>query len=237
MVLAYLFLGFLLMVGLVAAARWLVAADPAVLARAVRILAVGCGVAGVLLLIFYGRGGLVLTAVALMLPLGMRWLARRQRLRAAAGPSPAQASRVETATLEMILDHDSGRMSGRVRAGRFQGRNLNAMTLEELRELLADCAETDPQSVALLEAYLDREHGSAWREAADAAAGGGAPPRGGMTESEALQVLGLKPGASREEIKEAYRQLLLKLHPDHGGSSYLAAQIIRARDILLGSSS
>ncbi len=61
------------------------------------------------------------------------------------------------------------------------------------------------------------------------------PDRSGpMSREEALEVLGLDDGASREEIKKAYRRLMDGLHPDHGGSDYLAAKINQARDILLG---
>jgi curved DNA-binding protein CbpA len=44
----------------------------------------------------------------------------------------------------------------------------------------------------------------------------------------------LQPGASREDIQAAYRRLIQRVHPDHGGSSYLAARLNQARDVLLG---
>lgn len=70
-----------------------------------------------------------------------------------------------------------------------------------------------------------------------ASAGGSRPgprPRGGMSRDEALEVLGLKPGASREDIHAAYIRLMRAAHPDRGGSDWLASRINQARDVLLG---
>ncbi len=69
------------------------------------------------------------------------------------------------------------------------------------------------------------------------AQGGPRQPRGapsGMSREDAYAVLGLAPGASETMIREAHRRLMAKLHPDRGGSDYLAAQINQARDVLLG---
>ena len=58
-------------------------------------------------------------------------------------------------------------------------------------------------------------------------------PRGSMTKAEALEVLGLKPNASKQDIIDAHRKLISKLHPDRGGSDYLAAQINLAKKTLM----
>ena len=89
----------------------------------------------------------------------------------------------------------------------------------------------------LFAAYFDRR-APGWREYAqgNAGAGDGTRPssRSKMTEEEAYQVLGIQPGASVEDIGRAHRSLMKKLHPDKGGTTYLAARINEAKDVLLG---
>ena len=141
-------------------------------------------------------------------------------------------SRVRSAFVEMELDHDTGAMRGRILAGPHEGDTLDALDVATLIGLLA---EIDEESRALLMAYLDRRE-PRWREHAqgDAAAGQGRRRSSGkMTEEEAYQILGLKPGASADEIGRAHRALMKKLHPDQGGSTYLAARVNEAKDVLL----
>ena len=153
--------------------------------------------------------------------------------RGSGGGTAGRTSKVVTEHLEMELDHDSGAMQGRVLKGFFAGRALSDLRPVELAHLWQDCRFADPQSAQLVEAYLDRVHPS-WRE--DMARQDGEAPKGAdgrMTRKEALDILGLKAGASHDEVRAAHRALMLKLHPDRGGSTYLAAKINEAKDVLL----
>lgn len=224
-------LGVVALLLLLWAASAFIKADPKEVARALRWIG---GVAALLLagfLLFRG-------AVAVAIPLGafglglLGWTsfwptpfgARTQK-------STGQVSRVRTAFLEMELDHDTGRMNGHVLAGSYQGASLDALDRATLTKLLS---EVDPDSRDLLTAYLDRRE-PGWREDAHRDEGAGARPGGAgkMTEEEAYQILGLQPGASIEEIRRAHRSLIKKLHPDQGGTTYLAARINEAKDVLI----
>lgn len=146
--------------------------------------------------------------------------------------SPGKTSRVRSAFVEMELDHDSGAMRGRILAGRHEGVTLDVL---DVATIVGFLPEIDEESRALLVAYLDRRE-PRWREDAkgDTTAGHGSP-RGStkMTEEEAYQILGVPPGASVEDISRAHRTLMKKLHPDQGGSTYLAARVNEAKDVLL----
>jgi hypothetical protein len=146
--------------------------------------------------------------------------------------SPGQTSRVRSQFLDMRLDHDSGNLSGQIVAGPNAGRLLDEFELPQLTEIMSGF---DAESVSLLESYLDRRF-PAWRQHAQGNAAGGqsrAASSGKMTDEEAYQILGLQPGAGRGEIGRAHRALMKKLHPDQGGSTYLAARVNEAKDTLL----
>jgi hypothetical protein len=146
--------------------------------------------------------------------------------------SPGQVSRVRSNFLEVALDHDTGKMTGTITAGRLQGTPLDQLEVSSLVGLLG---EFDGESRDLLAAYLDRRQ-PRWRDNIEdgAATGrGGAARSGKMSDEEAYQILGLQPGASTEEIGRAHRGLMKKLHPDQGGSTYLAARVNEAKDVLL----
>jgi DnaJ domain len=149
--------------------------------------------------------------------------------------SPGSRSKVRSTRIEMELDHDSGDMDGVVLSGALTGRRLASLDEAELMRLFADCHATDPDGARLLEAYLDRRF-PRWREDAEADADARArpePQRSAMTEQEAYQILGLQPGAGPDDIRGAHRALMKRLHPDQGGSTYLASRVNQAKDVLL----
>ena len=170
-----------------------------------------------------------LTGLGLLgwLPWSVPGIAARTQKRA------GQMSRVRSAFVEMELDHDTGAMRGRVLAGRHEGATLDALDIATLTGFLA---EIDEESRALLMAYLDRRE-PRWREHAQADAAtsthGLGWSGGKMTEEEAYQILGVQPGARAEDIGRAHRALMKKLHPDQGGSTYLAARVNEAKEVLL----
>ena len=149
--------------------------------------------------------------------------------------SEGQRSSVRTGMLSMELDHDTGAMDGEILAGRFRGKRLKALSLDELVELMQECQSASDQSASLLEAYLDRTHAD-WRTWAGAhRSSAGAPPPGtAMSREEAYAVLGLKPNCGEKDIRVAHRRLMKQYHPDRGGSDYLAAKINQAKEVLLG---
>jgi hypothetical protein len=145
-------------------------------------------------------------------------------------------SRIRSAMIEMEIDHATGAVEGSILVGTFAGRRLSSLDPQSLSRVYDECCAHDPQGIPLLEAYLDRRF-SGWRENAQ----GDRDTRtrthahsGIMTKEEAYQILGLQPGASLDEVRKAHRTLMKKLHPDQGGTAYLAARVNEAREVLLG---
>lgn len=211
---------------------------PADAARLVRRGRIALGVLGVVLLVVRGQFGLAGALASVLLGFSA---ARGQRhpfagaFRAAGfGPKAARVSAARSATIEMRLDLDTGAISGSVFAGPYQGRALSSLDRPECLRLLEICERDDPEGARLLETYLDRRF-SGWREAdeGESQARRSAGGSGSMTHDEAYEVLGLAKGARAEEIIRAHRALMKKIHPDHGGSTALAARVNQAKDVLL----
>jgi len=186
-------------------------------------------------------GALVAAAVRLLpllyyAPLVQRlWRQVRPRSASSDGPSVAERSTVESRFVRLWLDHATGEIDGEVLEGTFKGHRLSELQRDELMRLYRDCRGADPDSAALLQSYLERVYGETWQSAPGSETGARPGPTP-MTADEARQILGLGPGASRAEVTAAHRRLIHKLHPDRGGSDYLAAKINEARTVLLGAS-
>lgn len=215
---------------------WLLRARPSALAKILRVVLIAAGGVGIGAFLIFGLRflpGLLpeLLGLAGLLVTGL--IAQALRRRPSGGfssPGHGQRTEVRTSFLQAWIDHGSGDVGGTVLSGRFAGRTLDALLDDELLELRGECA-ADADSLRVLEAYLDRRLGADWRNKQKP------PPRGprtDMTREEALAVLGLKEGATADEIRAAYRRLIQRMHPDVGGSADLAARINRAKDVLLG---
>jgi hypothetical protein len=214
------------------------AANPVVLARAIKI---GGGVVALAGAAFTGIKGELAVAVPLGIfgaglldwsPFGTGFGNIGAMFGGGAQRSPGQTSRVRSQFLDMSLDHDSGGLEGQIVAGPYAGHSLAEFDLPQLTAMIPGF---DAESVSLLESYLDRRF-PAWRQDAQGnTAGGQSRPAasGKMTDEEAYQILGLQPGAGRADIGRAHRALMKKLHPDQGGSTYLAARVNEAKDTLL----
>ena len=217
--------------------RGLSRANPARLASAARFLAGGAMGLAALYLIARGQafiGGMLGLAALSVLglstarPFGGIFDGIFGRVRR------ARRSSVKSRMISMELDLDTGSMEGQVLAGPFAGAHLGLLTKTQCFDLFNLCASDDPEGARLLEPYFDRRF-PGWREAreGDADARCAAPGSGGMSEKEAYETLGLAPGATRDEIAAAHRDLMKKLHPDHGGPARLAARVNEAKDVLL----
>lgn len=213
-------------------------ANPKMLAKAVKTGGgvLSLGVAALLMLrgrldmaMLMGGLGTWLLGWSAVGPGGLRWPWD------GAAATPGARSKVNSDWLAMELDHDSGGMTGAVRQGAFAGRELDSLTMAEIKVLLRELLAQDQDGARLLEAYLDRRT-PGWREDADRhrdAGQGGAPGPGAMSQQEAYEILGLQPGAGEQAVREAHRTLMKRIHPDAGGSGWLAARVNQAKDVLL----
>jgi hypothetical protein len=240
----YLLAGFLLIWLVLGALKAFAQASPAALARLIKR---GGGVAALAIALFLLLRGGVALAIGfaglgfwlLNLGKGGLWRMFASPARDASsgtGRASNRASCVRSAMIEMELDHETGKMRGSILAGPEEGKELDSLTRPQCEIIYNLCRRDDPEGARLLEAYLDRRF-SGWRPAdeAQSGSGGGAARRrtGAMSKDEAYEVLGLHKGATREEVVRSHRSLMKKLHPDHGGTTDLAARVNEAKEVLM----
>ena len=192
--------------------------------------------AGPVLVIMVGMLLTLLRRGAIGIPLvilGISWW-RRNRSKRPISSAEGQKSTVRSANLEMELDHDTGEMDGTLLTGRLKGARLSSLSRGEILSLYFNF-RSDTDTISLLESFLDRYYPD-WRDHVDSDDSRNRNETSGfynMTREEAYQILGLEPNASQEEIHQAWRRLIKGVHPDSGGSAFLAGKINAARDILL----
>lgn len=176
--------------------------------------------------------GLILGAALL----GRRLPAKLHGLARAGRNHRTEYSHLQTSNLAITINLRSGCIDGTVLGGHLQGRRLSRLALAELLDLRNSYLAIDGEAAALLTAYLEQAH-AGWRarragqrdEKASLGLDGDRP----LSEAQAYAVLGLATGADQEQIVAAHRRLMQRLHPDRGGSAYLAVRINEAKARLL----
>ncbi len=207
---------------------------PALIAALVLVLlAVATGRANAIFAVF---GGLIAAAWRLA-PLLVRFYPQIRQLFNRihpAGGATAGVSKVTTASLVMSLDHTTGRIDGDITSGQFKGRTLSDLSFEEISQFYRICEQQDTEALRLLQAFIQREfperwENSQWRDDPQAEPA----TSGGISVNEAWETLGLVPGSDKDAIIQAHRKLMGRLHPDKGGSTFLASRVNQAKDRLL----
>jgi hypothetical protein len=218
--LAYATLGLSLFVSAVKMGGWILHADPRTILNGGRwaLVAFAALALGVLVwLVMTGRWSSAMMLAAFMLPI---FVQAAPRWRVLFGPLNAMRSDFPPITPDFSTPR-----------GGFS--NARDMTDPELVQ----------QSLAVLRAYLAQagaqtatqqiEHTPAYLQAGNGAGTGSGNGRLRMSTEEALDILGLEPTATAQEIRDAYCRLEQKVDPELGGTHYLMAKIIEARDVLL----
>lgn len=193
-----------------------------------------------LLLALTGHLSWLIAAVGALLPL----IPRGVRFFMGAWPSikpyfqrykQNRQSTMHTRFIHLRIDMLSGQLQGEVVEGEYAGQALGNLPVAKLLILLEQCQQQDAESAALLLAYLNRQH-AGWDNGQAGSFKQKTTTDSEMTVQQAREVLGVSDAATEKEIIKTHKQLMQKLHPDRGGSDYLAQQINRARDVLLKNS-
>ncbi len=206
--------------------------------HAIKLILIAVLGAGVVFLVLTGRLHWLAAAIGGVLPLIPRLV--RFMLGAAPAVLPFvrryqqnQHSNMHTRYIRLQMNVLTGELQGEVLEGKLKGEKLHLLSQVQLLELLDECRQNDAQSAALLIAYLNRAH-PGWSNGGNQDSGY-TPNDADMTEQQARDILGVSESADKEEINKAHKRLMQKMHPDRGGSDFLAQQINRARDKLLKS--
>lgn len=180
----------------------------------------------------FGLAGLLIPLLRRFSPLLLQLLPGLLKRKANQNITDSGRNERTTESLKVFFDQQSGVVYGIVTKGRLQGRELGSLTEEEFIQLLTDFRHSDTDSALLLEQYLDKRFGKRWREDDHSST---TTAKSDMSVEQALDVLGLNEKCTIDDITIAHRRMIQRVHPDRGGSDYLAAQINQAKDCLLKS--
>ena len=184
--------------------------------------------------VMFGVIGAALTQVMRIAPLFIKFAPNLNKY--FGGSSSASAgqseSRVRTKSLVMTLDHATGKMDGEIITGALTGKRLSDLTTDELKHFYQDCVESDPEAIRVLQAYIARERAD-WADApADEQANNPPTTSDAVTVRDAYDILGLEQGATRKEIIQAHRSLMMQFHPDKGGSDEAFRLVVAAFEVV-----
>ena len=138
-------------------------------------------------------------------------------------------SQFRTQFLVISMNFTTGSVEGEIISGDYNGKKLSELSQDELKQLSQQYKTVDKESYVLLQAYLIRSGSSN-----DQAYQQYNPDNfNQLSEAEAYEILGLPKTASKDEVVKAHKRLMQRMHPDRGGSDYLAAKINAAKDQLV----
>jgi hypothetical protein len=182
-------------------------------------------------LVLTGRMHWLGAGIAALVPLLrslVLWGFRAAPLLRLLGRFKSTPSQFRTKSLAVTINFASGEINGEVTSGELAGKQLSELSIEEIKTLSNQLKEGDKESYVLLQAYLIRSGSKA-----EHSTNNFKPDSfNQMSEAEAYEILGIDDNASQDVIIKAHKRLMQRLHPDRGGSDYLAAKINAAKDLL-----
>lgn len=225
-----LFLALLTLVGVMWFMSWYGKASPVARNKAIKTGLLYTVAGALLLLVVTGRIPVIFAAISAAVPLLHRLLAYRGLIGTVGRFAGQKLGITRFTTTWLIVEYDIARRSldGQVIRGQFEGQRLSQLKTSELNDLLEEVKD-DFQSRAAVNAFMMAHSGTRYEQNAQSPSN----VNGKMAVSQAYEILGLQANATDEDVKQAHKRLMQKLHPDRGGSSYLASQINAAKATLL----
>ena len=220
-------------------ARWYVNAEPRDVVSALRYIGLFFALIVLGIAIVSGRVGILWLILLSVLPWLGRLRAFNRQVGKLKGPASGQHIDKRTKFVVLYVNPETGDMDGRVLAGPKAGMLLSDLGIDSLVTLYEAAVIEDDESAKILEDYLDRMHSKTWRSKTKSvkrlpdAAEVNIEVNGGMTRSDAYEILGLQPGASKTEIECTSQALIDTGHPDESEAENIRRKVIQAKGILL----